>query len=42
MANRRDGDHHNNVGGDHVNNPVLTRAKFLDFCDENQQFHDST
>ena len=42
MANRRDGDHHNNDGGDDVNNPVLTRAEFLDFHDENQQFHDST
>ena len=42
MANRRDGDHHNNDGGDDVNNPVLTRAEFLDFRDENQQFHDST
>ena len=42
MANRRDGDHHNNDGGDDVNNPVLTRAEFLDFHDENQQFCDST
>ena len=42
MANRRDGDHHNNDGGDDVNNPVLIRAEFLDFCDENQQFCDST
>ena len=38
MANRRDGDHHNNDGGDDVNNPILTRAKFLNFCDENHQF----
>ena len=38
MANRRDDDHHNNDGGDNVNNPVLTRAKFLNFCDENHQF----
>ena len=37
-ANRRDGDHHNNDGGDDVNNPVLTRAEFLNFCDENHQF----
>ena len=42
MANRRDGDHHNNEGDDDVNNPILTRAEFLDFRDENQQFHDST
>ena len=42
MANRRDGDHHNNDSDDDVNNPVLTRAEFLDFRDENQQFHDST
>ena len=42
MANQRDGDHHNNDDGDDVNNPVLTRAEFLDFRDENQQFHDST
>ena len=42
MANWRDGDHHNNDGGDDVNNPVLTRAEFFDFCDENQQFRDST
>ena len=42
MANRRDGDHQNNDGGDDVNNLVLTRAKFLDFRDENQQFCDST
>ena len=42
MANRWDGDHHNNDSGDNVNNPVLTRAEFLDFRDENQQFRDST
>ena len=43
MANRQDGDHHNNDNGDDVNNPVLiTRAEFLDFRDENQQFRDST
>ena len=42
MTNWRDGDHHNNDGGDDVNNLVLTRAEFLDFCDENQQFRDST
>ena len=36
MANRRDGDHHNNDGSDNVNNPVLTRAEFLNFHDENQ------
>ena len=42
MANRRDGDHHNNDSGDNVNNLVLTKAEVLDFHDENQQFHDST
>ena len=42
MANQRDGDHHNNNSDDDVNSPVLTRAEFLDFRDENQQFHDST
>ena len=42
MANRQEGDHHNNNGGDDVNNPALTRAEFFDFCDENQQFRDST
>ena len=40
MTNRRDGDHHNNDGGDNVNNLILTRAEFLDFCVENQQFYD--
>ena len=42
MVNRRDGDHHNNDGGDDVNNLVLTKAEFLDFHDENQPFCDST
>ena len=42
MANQRDSDHHNNDGGDNVNNLVLTSAEFLDFHDDNQQFHDST
>ena len=42
MTNRQDNDHHNNDGDDDVNNPVLTRVEFLDFRDENQQFHDST
>ena len=42
MANWRDSDHHNNDGGDNVNNPVLTRVEFLDFYDENQQFRDAT
>ena len=42
MAIQQDGDHHNNDGDDDVNNPVLNRAEFLDFRDENQQFHDST
>ena len=38
MANRRDNDHHNNDGGDDVNNLVFTRAEFLNFRDENHQF----
>ena len=42
MANRRDGDHHNNDGNNDVKNTVLTRAEFLKFHeearDENQQF----
>ncbi|XP_065629811.1 uncharacterized protein LOC112002211 [Quercus suber] len=38
MANWRDGDHHNNDNSDDVNNSVLTRAEFLNFRDENQQF----
>ena len=42
MANRRDGDHHNNDGDNDVKNTVLTRVEFLKFheeaCDENQQF----
>ena len=38
MANWPDGAHHNNDGGDNVNNPVLTRAEFLNFRDENHQF----
>ena len=42
MANWRDSDHHNNDGGDDVNNSVLTRAEFVKFRkearDENQQF----
>jgi len=42
IANQQDSDHHNNDGDDNVNNLVLTTAKFLDFCDENQQFRDST
>ena len=42
MVNQRDGDHHNNDGGDDVNNLVLTKAEFLDFHDENQPFCDST
>ena len=42
MANQRNSDHDNNDGSDDINNPVLTRAEFLDFCDENQQFRDST
>ena len=41
MANQREGDHLNNDGSDDVNNLVLTRAKFLYFRDENQQFRDS-
>ena len=38
MTNRRDGNHHNNDGSDDVNKPVLTRAEFLNFRDENHQF----
>ena len=38
MANRRDGDHHNNDDGDDVSNLVLIRAEFLNFRDENHQF----
>ena len=44
MANQRDGNHYNNDGSDDVNNPILTRAKFLKFHkearDENQQFRE--
>ena len=46
MANRRDSNHHNNDGGNDVNNPVLTRAEFLKFRkearDENQQFREKS
>ena len=42
MANRRDGDHHNNDSGDDVNNPVLTKAEFLNFRDENHQFFEKS
>ena len=42
MANWWDGDHHNNDGSNNVDNTILTRAAFLEFCkeahDENQQF----
>ena len=42
MANRRDGDHHNNDSDNKVKNTILTRAEFLKFHeearDENQQF----
>ena len=38
IANQRDGDHHNNNGSDDINNPILTRAEFLNFRDENYQF----
>ena len=38
MANKWDGDHHNNDSDNDVNNPVLTRAEFLNFRDENHQF----
>ena len=42
MANRRDGDHHNND----VDNTILTRAEFLKFReearDENQQFREKS
>ena len=40
MANRRDGDHHNNDGGNNINKSVLTRAEFLDFRDLTQQTSD--
>ena len=44
MANWRDGDHHNNDGGDDVNNPIVTRVELLKFRketrDENQQFRE--
>ena len=42
MANRRDGDNHNNDDGNDVNNIVLTRAKFLDFRDENKKFREKS
>ena len=42
MANQRDSDHHNNDDGNDVNNIVLTRAKFLDFRDENQKFREKS
>ena len=46
MANRQDGNHHNNDSGNDIKNPVLTRAKFLKFHkeahDENQQFHEKS
>ena len=38
MANRLDGDHHNNDDGDDIHNPILTRVEFLNFPDENHQF----
>ena len=42
MVNWQDGDHHNNDGGNDVDNAILTRAEFFEFwkeaCDENQQF----
>ena len=38
MVNKWDGDHHNNDSDNDVNNPVLTRAEFLNFRDENHQF----
>ena len=42
MANRRDGDHHNNDDCNDVDNIVLTKAEFLDFRDENQQFREKS
>jgi len=46
MGNRQDSNHHNNDSSDDVNNPVLTRAKFLEFCkearDENQKFSEKS
>ena len=42
MANWRGDDHHNNDDSNDVDNTVLTRVEFLEFCkeacDENQQF----
>ena len=38
MVNRWNSDHHNNDDGNDVDNTVLTRAKFLNFRDENHQF----
>ena len=40
MANQQDSDHHNNDGGDDINNPILTRAEFYEFREETQQFRD--
>lgn len=46
MANRWYSDHHNNDSGDNIDNTILTRTKFLEFCeetrDENKQFCDET
>lgn len=45
MTNRRDGNHHNNDGGDNVNNLVLTKVEFLKFREEardEQQFHEKS
>ena len=41
MANRQDGNHHNNDDNE-VDNPVLTRAKFYEFCDETKKFRDNS
>ena len=40
MANQQDSDHHNNDGGDDINNPILTGAEFYEFREETQQFRD--
>ena len=42
MANWWDGDHHNNDDDNDVDNIVLTKAEFLNFRDENQQFREKS
>jgi len=41
MANRQDNNQHNN-DDDEVDNLVLSRAKFYEFRDETQKFHDNS